>query len=313
MLGYVARRLIAAVPTLLIAFTVCFLIVHATPGSPWDVGANRPVDPAVKANLDAKYHLNEPLAVQYVDYLAGALQGNLGPSYSERTLTVDQIIAAYLPTSLEIGASAMALAILLGLLLGGIAAANRGGVVDGLITTIATVGISLPTYAIVSILIVVLGVDLRLVPAFGWDHFFSINSVVPIASLAVAPTAALARYFRSSMLEASGEDYVLLARAKGLPERVVMIRHVARNALIPAITVAGAYTSTILVGSFFVESIAGVPGFGKYFVVAIEARDYPVIIATTLVYAVIVVIVNLAVDIIYGLLDPRARLSLSGA
>ena len=307
MLGYIARRGLAGIPTLLLVYTVVFFIAHVTPGSPWDIGTNRPVEPTVKASLDAKFHLNEPIHTQYVEYLVGALHGDLGPSYRDRTQTVAEIIVRFLPVSLELGAAAMLLAIVLGLPLGALAALTRNSWLDTVIRMLSTLGISMPTYVVTSILIVVLGVGLGWVPTFGWHGAFSSSAVVPVFSLALAPLAAVIRYFRSSMLEVMHLDYVRTARAKGLRPIAVIIRHMGRNALIPVMTVAGVYASYVLVGSFFVESIAGIPGFGRYFVLAVAARDYPVIIGTTLVYAVFVVVINLVVDVSYFLLDPRVR------
>ena len=307
MLGYIARRGLAGIPTLLLVYTVVFFIAHVTPGSPWDIGTNRPVEPTVKASLDAKFHLNEPIHTQYVEYLVGALHGDFGPSYRDRTQTVAEIIVRFLPVSLELGAAAMLLAIVLGLPLGALAALTRNSWLDTVIRMLSTLGISMPTYVVTSILIVVLGVGLGWVPTFGWHGAFSSSAVVPVFSLALAPLAAVIRYFRSSMLEVMHLDYVRTARAKGLRPIAVIIRHMGRNALIPVMTVAGVYASYVLVGSFFVESIAGIPGFGRYFVLAVAARDYPVIIGTTLVYAVFVVVINLVVDVSYFLLDPRVR------
>jgi ABC-type dipeptide/oligopeptide/nickel transport system permease component len=304
---YIGRRLLATLPTLLVVYTVVFFIAHNTPGSPWDIGTNRPLDPQVKANLDAKYHLDDPLVMQYVTYLWNALHGDFGPSYRERSLTVADLVREFLPVSLELGACAMAVAVVFGLVLGGLAALHRGSWLDSAVTLATTVGISLPTYAFVSILIVVLGVRLRLVPTFGWHGLLSLTVVVPVASLALAPTAALARYFRSSMLEVAGMEYLRTARAKGLGAFAIISRHMTRNALIPVLTVAAVYGANILVGSFFVESIAGIPGFGRYFVLAVQARDYPVIIGSTLVYAAFVAVMNLLVDVGYAILDPRIR------
>ena len=304
---YIGRRILATLPTLLVVYTVVFFIAHNTPGSPWDIGTNRPLDPQVKANLDAKYHLNDPLAKQYVAYLWNALHGDFGPSYRERSLTVSDLVREFLPVSIEIGACAMAVAVVLGLILGGLAALHRGSWLDSAVTVAATVGISLPTYAFVSILIVVLGVRLRLVPTYGWHGLVSPTTIVPVTSLALAPTAALARYFRASMLEVAGMEYLRTARAKGLGALAIVSRHMTRNALIPVLTVAAVYGANILVGSFFVESIAGIPGFGRYFVLAVQARDYPVIIGSTLIYAAFVVVMNLLVDVGYAVLDPRIR------
>lgn len=308
MLGYIAKRVLASIPTLLLVYTMVFAIAHLTPGSPWDIGSNRPLDPVVRAALDAKYHLNDPIHKQYIDYLLGVLSGDFGPSYRDRTQSVNSIIRHFLPVSIQLGSGAMLLAVVLGLPLGALAALTKQRWVDTLIRVLSTLGISMPTYVVVSILIVLLGVELGWVPTFGWRGIFSTTAIVPVFSLALAPLAAVIRYFRSSMLEVMHLDYVRTARAKGVKPIGVVIWHMGRNALIPVVTVIGVYTSYILVGSFFVESIAGVPGFGRYFVLSVAARDYPVIIATALVYAVFVVGINLLVDLSYFILDPRVRM-----
>jgi ABC-type dipeptide/oligopeptide/nickel transport system permease component len=307
MLRYVARRALAIVPTLLLVYTIVFLVAHATPGSPWDLMSERPVPPEVQENLNRKYHLDDPLPKQYLDYLLGAVQGDLGPSYRSRSQSVTDIIGEFLPVSLQLGVAAMMLALIVALPLGGLAAIRRGTWVDWLIVSLTTVGISLPSYVVASVLIVVLGVKLGLVPTIGWDGLFSASSIVPIVGLALAPLAALTRYFRASMIEEIHRDYVRTARAKGLTERNIVGGHMARNALIPVATVAGVYFSYVLMGSFFVETIAGVPGLGRYFVISVAARDYPVIIGTTLLYAAVVMIVNILVDVSYAVLDPRIR------
>jgi ABC-type dipeptide/oligopeptide/nickel transport system permease component len=307
MLTYLSRRILASIPTLLLVYTMVFFIAHVTPGSPWDSSSNRPIEPEVKAVLDAKYHLDDPLYRQYADYLWGALHGDLGPSFRDRTQTVTDIVRHFLPVSLKLGGAAMLFAILLGLPLGALAALTRHPAVDGLIRMLSTLGISMPTYVVTSVLIVVLGVGLGWVPTFGWKGVFSVSSIVPVISLALAPLAAVIRCFRTSMLEVMHLDFVRTARAKGVRPIAVIVHHMGRNALIPAVTVASAYASYILVGSFFVETIAGIPGFGRYFVMSIAARDYPVIIGTTLIYAVFVVAINLLVDLSYFMLDPRVR------
>jgi ABC-type dipeptide/oligopeptide/nickel transport system permease component len=307
MLRYVARRALAIVPTLLLVYTIVFVIAHATPGSPWDMTSERPVPPQVQENLNRKYHLDDPLPKQYVDYLLGALQGDFGPSYRSRSQTVTDIITQFLPVSLQLGVAAMLLAVVVALPLGGLAAMRRGTWVDWLIVALTTTGISLPSYVVASVLVVVLGVKLGLVPTIGWDGLFSVSSIVPIIGLALAPLAALTRYFRASMIEEIHRDYVRTARAKGLSERLVVGGHMARNALIPVATVAGVYFSYVLMGSFFVETITGVPGLGRYFVISVAARDYPVIIGTTLLYAAVVMVVNILVDLSYAALDPRIR------
>jgi ABC-type dipeptide/oligopeptide/nickel transport system permease component len=307
MLRFISRRALAIVPTLLLVYTVVFFIAHATPGTPWDMKSERPVPPEVEENLNRKYNLDAPLQEQYLTYLINAVRGDFGPSYRSRSQSVSDIIREFLPVSLQLGAAAMLAAVVVALPLGGLAAMRRGTWVDWVIVSLTTLGISLPSYVVASVLFVVLGVKLGWVPTIGWDGLFTPSSIVPIVGLALAPLAALTRYFRASMIEEIHRDYVRTARAKGLREGAVVRGHMARNALIPVATVAGVYFSYVLMGSFFVETIAGVPGLGRYFVISVAARDYPVIIGTTLLYAAVVMVVNILVDISYATLDPRIR------
>ncbi len=308
MLRYTLRRLLASIPTLLLVYTMVFLIAHVTPGSPWDVGTDRPLDPTTKALLDSKFHLDQPIYTQYIEYLAGAVRGDLGPSYRANTMSVDDIVRQFLPVSVELGGAAMILAILVGLPLGAAAALSHSPWLRGAIRAFGTVGVSMPTYVVTSVLIVALGVELGWIPTFGWNGLWSKSAIVPVFSLALSPMAAIASYFRSSMLEVRNLEYVRTARAKGVGPKTILLRHMARNALVPVVTVIGIYSSYILVGSFFVETISGVPGFGRYFVLSVAARDYPVIIGTTLVYAVFIIGINFIVDLAYFFLDPRVRI-----
>ena len=307
MAQFLLRRFLVMVATLWLVYTIVFFVAHATPGSPWDRGVTTRLDPQVRIALDEKFGLNDPLPEQYVRYIANALQGDLGPSFRNRTQSVNEIIAQFLPVSMQLGAAAMAFAILFGLLLGGLSALRAGSIVDRVIVLGTTAAIAIPTYVIVAILIYLLALQWKLIPTSGWDGLFSTSAIVPVIGLAIAPTAAIARYFRSSLLETMRQDYVRTARAKGLNERSIMFRHMARNALLPILTVAGVYTSFLIVGSFFVESMLGIPGLGRYFVLSIGSRDYPVIIGTTMVFAVILLIINFLVDVGYAILDPRVR------
>jgi len=265
------------------------------------------MEPAAKAALNAKYNLDEPLHVQYLDYLWGAVQGDLGPSFRDPSQSVTDIVRKFLPTSLALGSMAITLAIVFGIFLGVAAAMTRSKTLDAAILFFCTFCVSLPTYIITAVLIVTMGVGLGLVPTFGWTGLFSTSAIVPVVSLALAPMAAIARYCRNCVLEVMHKDFVRSARAKGVKGSRVITVHILRNSIVPVVTVAGSYASSVLVGSFFVESIAGVPGFGRYFVLAVSARDYPVIIGTTLVYAVIVVLCNLLVDVAHFMIDPRTR------
>src|SRR5262245_16075232 len=254
MLSYIVKRVRASISTLLVVYTLIFAIAHLTPGSLWDIGSDRPLYRVDKSGLDGKYHLNDPIYKQFIDYLLGVLSGDFGPSYRDRTQSVNSIIRHFLPVSIQLGSAAMVLAVVLGLPLGALAALSNRRWVDAFIRVLSTLGISMPTYVVVSILIVLLGVELGWVPTFGWRGIFSTTAIVPVFSLALAPLAAVIRYFRSSMLEVMHLDYVRTARAKGVSPVGVVVWHMGRNALVPVVTVIGVYTSYILVGSFFVES-----------------------------------------------------------
>jgi ABC-type dipeptide/oligopeptide/nickel transport system permease component len=309
MLKLLLRRIAIAIPTLLVVYTLVFAMAHATPGSPWSASSDRPVPEEVQRNLDREFHLDDPITVQYVSYLGNALRGDFGISYQNRTQSVGQIISAFLPVSLQLGIAALVLAVLVGLPLGALAALRSGGWIDGAVSVFTTLGVALPTYVITSVLIVLLGSLLGLVPTVGWDGIFSSSALVPVVALSMAPMAGVTRYFRSSMLDTLHSDYVRTARAKGIPARWIVVRHMARNALIPVITVLGVYASLVLVGSFFVETIAGVPGLGHEFVLSITQRDYPVIMGTTLLFATVVLVMNTLVDVLYMVVDPRIRLA----
>ena len=307
MRAYLLRRLLALIPTLLLIYTMVFFLMRATPGGPWDETGSRPVFPEVRENLMRKYHLNDPLWKQYVDYLAGALHGDLGPSYRQRGRTVNEIIGDFFPISLRLGLAAMTVAVGVGVPLGFLAALRQDTRVDRGLMFLAVIGISTPSFVVATVLIVVFGVYLRWVPTSGWAGLLSRQALIPVLALALWPLAAVARYARSSMLDVIRADYVRTARAKGLRELAIVIRHAAKNALIPVVTIAGVYLAFVVTGSFYVESVTGVPGLGRYLVLSISARDYPVIMGTTLLLAVIVMVVNLMVDLTYALLDPRIR------
>jgi len=302
--SYVIRRVLLLIPTLLAIYTLTFLLIHATPGGPWSQG-EKPVPPIVLKRLNAAYGLDDPLWKQYVTYLGNALQGDFGPSFAQRSRTVADIIGQTFPVSLALGLVAMTIALAVGLTLGTIGALRHNGVVDYLTSFVAIVGISTPSYVIVSLLVLILSSELHLLPTGGWDGIFSTKIIIPAIALSLYPAAVLARYTRSSMLDVLSADFVRTARAKGLNERWVVIRHAVRNALIPVLTVSGIILADVITGSFFVETVYSVPGLGRYFVSSISQRDYPVILGTVLLFGFVISVMNLIVDLLYPLLDPR--------
>lgn len=304
--AFIIRRVLLLIPTLLAIYTLTFLLIHATPGGPWSQG-DKPVPPLVMERLNAAYGLDQPLWKQYLTYLWNALQGDFGPSFSSRSRTVTDIIGDTLPVSLQLGIVAMAMAVVVGITLGTLGAIRHNTVVDYIASFIAIFGISTPSYVVVSLLVLVLASTFGLVPTGGWNGIFAREIIIPATALALYPAAVLARYTRASMLDVLTTDYVRTARAKGLSERWVIIRHAIRNALLPVVTVSGIVFADVITGSFFVETIYSVPGLGRYFVSSISERDYPVILGTVLLFGAIISVMNLIVDLMYPLLDPRMR------
>ena len=304
--AYIVRRVLALVPTLFLVYTITFFLMHATPGGPWDTG-EKPLPAEVQAQLKAAYGLDKPIWQQYGDYLGNVLHGDFGPSYAQRSRTVADIIGTALPVSLQLAAAATVIAVLVGIPLGVLGAVRHNGPLDYLSGLVSMIGISTPAYVVTSLLVLLLASKLRWLPTGGWDGIFSPKAIIPALSLALYPLAVLARYTRTSMLEVLRQDYVRTARAKGIREWVVLMRHCLRNSLLPVITIAGIVLADIATGSFFVETIYQVPGIGRYFVQSISGRDYPVILGTVLLLALVVSLLNLAVDLLYPLLDPRIR------
>jgi oligopeptide transport system permease protein len=301
---YVIRRILLLIPTLLAIYTLTFFLVHATPGNPWSQG-DKPVPPLVLERLNEAYGLNDPLWKQYTDYLVNALQGDFGPSLAQRSRTVSDIIGDTFPVSIKLGLVSMTIALIVGISLGTIGAIRHNSWIDYVTSFVAIFGISTPSYVVVSLLVLILASRLHWLPTGGWDGLLSTRIIIPALALALYPAAVLARYTRSSMLDVLSSDYVRTARAKGLSERVVVIRHAIRNALMPVLTVSGIILADIITGSFFVETVYSVPGLGRYFVSSISERDYPVILGTVLLFGFVISVMNLVVDLLYPLIDPR--------
>jgi oligopeptide transport system permease protein len=302
--AYILRRIFLLIPTLLAIYTLTFLLIHATPGGPWSQG-DKPVPPIIKKRLNAAYGLDDPLWKQYINYLWNILHGDFGPSFQSRSQSVTDIIRETFPVSVKLGLIAMTLALMIGIPLGVIGAVKHNTILDYLSGFAAIGGISTPSYVTVSLMVLIFSSWLGLVPTGGWDGVASTKVLIPAWALALYPAAVLARYTRSSMLDVLSSDYVRTARSKGLSENAVIARHAVRNALLPVMTVSGIILADVITGSFFVETVYQVPGIGRYFVDSITQRDYPVILGTVLLLGFVVSIINLLVDILYPLLDPR--------
>jgi oligopeptide transport system permease protein len=303
MLGLIIKRMLWALPVLWIVATLTFIMVRIVPGGPFDAEKNLP--PEIVANINAKYHLDRPVAEQYLLYMARLAHGDLGVSYKYVNRNVNDILGAALPVSAELGAGGLILAILIGVPLGTIAAVRRGSAVDVSSMLAATIGISVPGFVVGAVLIFIFGVTLKLLPVGLWEG--PRNMVLPILTLAASPAAYLARLTRASVLEVLEKDWVRTARSKGLSGRMTVIKHVLRNALVPVVTVLGPLTAILITGSFVVEFIYAIPGMGRFFITAVSNRDYDLIMGTTLVFGLLLIITNAIVDALYTVLDPRMR------
>lgn len=306
MFGFIVRRILWAVPVILVISVISFALMHAVPGNPFDQTADKPLPPAIIERLTAYYHLDDPVPKQYLDYVTNALKGDLGPSYQYRDRTVNTIIARNFPVSLKLGLLGLSVALLVGVPLGIVSALRQNTAVDYFAMFFAISGVSVPAMTMGPLLIWIFALHLKILPVARWGSWQ--QAILPMITLGIGGAAILARLTRASMLQVIREDYIRTARAKGVSERNVTIKHALRNALIPVVTVLGPMLAGIVTGSMIVERIFAIPGMGRFYVDAVSARDYPVIMGMTLVYAVLLVTANLIVDITYSWIDPRIRI-----
>ncbi len=307
MFHYTLQRLLWLIPTLLAMALVTFLVMHATPGSPLDPvaeGAN-PLSPEAQKNLAEAYGLDKPLWEQFGIFVGKALRGDFGQSFVYKTRTVSEILIDAFPVSLLLGSMALVLAVTGGVTLGVLAAVYQNRSWDYVSVTVATLGVSVPNFVLAVFLIVLFSFVLPIFPTGGWNE--PKDWVLPTVTLALGPMGIIARFTRSSMVEVIRSDYIRTARAKGLAEAPVILKHVLKNACIPVVTLLGPLFAAIGTGSFFVESIFRVPGMGRFFVLSMTGRDYPMIMAVILLYGGFLTLMNLAVDLLYGFIDPRIR------
>ncbi len=299
----VLGRVAAAVPVLLVVFTTTFVLFRLAPGGPFQTGA-KPPPAEVRAALDERYGLDAPVWAQYLRYGAASLKGEFGPSYSQQGRSVGSIISQTLPISLRLGAAAMSLSVLIGVPLGVLAARRRSSITDRTVSGITATLLATPDFVLVSLLVIMLGVYTKVLPTQGWEGLLSVRAIIPVVSLGAGPAALLARYTRASVLNLSNDDFVVAATAQGLSRRTIE-RRVLRNAVPPVLSIAGLVFSALVGGSFFVESAYNIPGLGRESVKAILARDYPLIMGTVLVFAVLVIAINLIVDVVAAAIDKR--------
>jgi dipeptide transport system permease protein len=304
MFSYTIKRFLMMIVTILIIATLTFILMHSVPGSPFN--QERTTNEAIQANLEKYYKLDEPLPVQYVNYLKSIVTFDFGPSIKKPNETVNELLARGFPISLELGLTTILIAVLSGILLGTFAALRHNGIIDYFAMTFAVVGISVPNFVLATLLIQKLAVDSNIFPPATWSS--PMHMVLPVIALATGPMAIIARLTRSSMLEVLTQDYIKMAKAKGLSPLRIVVRHALRNALMPVVTIMGTMLAGILTGTFVIEKIFAIPGMGKYFVESINNRDYPVIMGTTVFYSSFLVFMLFIVDIVYGILDPRIKL-----
>ena len=304
MARYIIRRFLWMVPVLLFISLITFVLLHSVPGGPFD--REKPLAPEVIANLNHYYGLDKPLPQQYINYITGIVtRFDFGPMITSRSRRVNDVFRAHLPVSATLGLLAMSVALGIGIPLGILAALKQNTLWDYLGMAVAVFGVSVPNIVLGPLLIVIFALTLRWFPVAGWGT--PEKMVLPALALGLRESAIIARLTRASMLQVIREDYIRTARAKGLSERVVMVRHALKNAFIPVATVLGPMFAALTTGTFVVEQIFAIPGMGKYFITSITNRDYCVVMGTLLLYAVFLVIANLVVDITYAFLDPRIR------
>lgn len=302
---YILKRLLGAIPTLLILITIAFFLIRIAPGGPFD--EDKVLAPEILANLEAKFNLDQPLIVQYFMYLGSVLRGDLGPSFQYADFTVNELIAESFPVSIQLGATALLLALVFGVLIGSIAAWRQNSRLDYVLMGSAMTGIAIPNFVLAPILILLFAVYAGWLPAGGWDDGAARNMVLPVIALALPYMAYVARLTRGSMVETLRSDFVRTARAKGLPEWKVLGKHSLKVALLPVVSYLGPAAAAIITGSVVIEQIFGLPGMGRYFVQGALNRDYTLVMGVVIVIGVLIVVFNLIVDILYALIDPRIR------
>lgn len=303
---YIIKRLIGMIPTLLVIVTLSFFIVRVAPGGPFD--GERALPEVIKRNIEAKYHMDEPLIQQYGRYLFDVLRGDLGPSYKYKDHDVNSLIFNSLPNSIILGSMAMMVALIFGISLGIIAALKQNTFLDYIPMALAALGLSIPLFVVGPLLQYVFAMQLKILPTSGWfmdgEAPFS-TAILPVAALSFAYYADVARLTRSSMLETLRSDYIRTAKAKGMKQSTIIFKHAMKGAMLPIVSYLGPAFAGIITGSIVVEQVFRVPGLGKFFVQSSFNRDYTLIVGVVIVYSTILVIMNFLVDIVYSLLDPR--------
>jgi ABC-type dipeptide/oligopeptide/nickel transport system permease component len=305
MTGYVVRRVLWLLPVLFIVSLITFLLMHAAPGTPFQPVSDKPLRPEVIERLNSLFGLDRPIWEQYLSWVANVLQGDFGPSYRIRGRDVQEIIGDNIWASIQLGSMAFAVSVAAGIPLGVIAALRQNRWPDYVATFVSVIGVATPSFVLAVLLILIFSVELHWFPTAGWKgpEYW----VLPTIALSGFGIAQIARFTRASMLEVTRRDYVRTAHSKGLREKTVVLVHMLRNAFIPVVTIMGPLLAGLITGSFVVESVFAIPGIGRFFVDAIFQRDYGIIMAVSLIFAVAIAVMNLVVDVAYAWIDPRIR------
>jgi oligopeptide transport system permease protein len=305
MFRYFLTRLAGAVPTLFIIVTISFFLIRAAPGGPFDQEQSLP--PEIMANLENAYGLNQPVLTQYGRYLGALAHGDFGPSFKYKDFSVTELIGQGFPVTLELGTLAIALALLLGIPIGTFAALHHNSAADYMTMSLAVIGMAIPTFVVLPFLGLLFGIYLHWLPVAGWEPGSIRHLVLPTIALALPPLSVIARLVRSSMLELLRSPFIRTAVAKGLPLRTVILRHAMRPALLPVASFLVPAVASIMTGSLVVESIAGLPGIGRYMVQGALNRDYTLVLGMVIIYSTLLIFMGLLVDLLYAWLDPRVR------
>jgi oligopeptide transport system permease protein len=306
MLRYFLTRLAGAVPTLFVIVTISFFLIRAAPGGPFDQEQTLP--PEILANLQRAYGLDQPVWIQYGRYLGALARGDFGPSFKYKDFSVTELIGQGFPVTLELGTLAMALALILGIPIGTFAALRQNSAADYITMSVAVIGIAIPSFVVLPFLGLIFGIYLHWLPVAGWEPGSVRHLLLPVAALALPPLSVIARLVRASMLEVLRSHYIRTAVAKGLPLHTVILRHALRPALLPVASYLPPAVASIMTGSLVVESIAGLPGIGRYMVQGALNRDYTLVLGMVIIYSTVLILMGLLVDLLYAWLDPRVRL-----
>ena len=305
MFKFILRRILEAIPTLFVLITISFFMMRLAPGSPFT--GERKLPPEVMANIEAKYHLNDPIHVQYFDYLVQLSKGDFGPSFKYKDYSVNDLVATAFPVSAKLGLAAFLLAVILGVTAGVIAALKQNSVWDFAVMGVAMTGVVIPSFVVAPLLVLVFAITLKWLPGGGWNGGQWNYMLLPMVALSLAYIASIARITRGSMIEVMHSNFIRTARAKGLPLRRIVMRHALKPALLPVISYMGPAFVGIITGSMVIESIYGLPGIGQLFVNGALNRDYSLVMSLTILVGLLTIVFNAIVDVLYAVIDPKIR------